>query len=444
MKERKIILVALSIITISFVSLNTYGQKKGKYGTTPEDSIKCLESLSLYIEFYKQKNYTDALIGWRWAFNNCPRSSKKMYADGANMYKRFLKKEKDPLKKEKLKDTLMNIYDQRIEHFKQEGFVLGMKGEAYMQFRKDRVEEGYEILKKSVSLQGNKSKAGPLTAYFQASVMLLEKEKLEKEIVIESFGQISEIIEYQLAKLTNEKKRSFYVSAKENIALLFGPIANCEDLVKLYTSRYEENKEDIEWLKRSTDLMSKKECTGDPLFVVMAEMLNKLQPSAESAYNIGKMLIEKKQHNKAATYLKEAIELQEDGDKKAGYYMVLANHTFRNLGQKSQARIYAQKAINSKPGWGEPYIAMGDYYAASSKECGTNTFEKAAVYWASVDKYKRAKAVDPSYAEIANKKIATWSKYFPNQKDAFFYGFNDGQDYNIDCWIKETTTVRVQ
>jgi tetratricopeptide (TPR) repeat protein len=288
------------------------------------------------------------------------------------------------------------------------------------------------------------SKAGPLTAYFQASVALLEKEKLEKEIVIETFGKISGIIDYQLSLLKNEKKRSFYISAKENVELLFGPIANCEDLVKLYTSRYEENKENVDWLKRATGLMAKKDCTNDPLFVTMSETLNKLQPSAESAYNIGKMLIDKGQHNKAATYLKEAIDLQEDEEKKAGYYMTLANHTFKNLGQKTQARINAQKAINARPGWGDPYIAIGDYYSASSKECGTNDFEKAAIYWVAVDKYKTAKAMDPSCAETANKKIATFSKYFPNQKDAFFYGFNDGQSYTVGCWINETTKVRVQ
>ena len=27
-----------------------------KYGKTPEDSIKCLQNLSVYQEFYKQKN----------------------------------------------------------------------------------------------------------------------------------------------------------------------------------------------------------------------------------------------------------------------------------------------------------------------------------------------------------------------------------------------------
>jgi len=444
MKNKKNILILLVIVGSLIFSGSLFAQKKGKYGATPEDSIKCVENLSLYIEFYKQKNYPDALIGWNWVFNNCPKASKKMYADGASMYKRFAKKEKDPIKKEKLIDTLMMIYDQRIENFGQEGFVLGMKGEAYMQFRKDRADEAYTILKKSISLQGNKSKAGPLTAYFQSTIIMLNQEKIDKGIMIETFDEISGVIDYQLSSLKNEKKRSFYISAKENTELLFGPIASCEDLVKLYTSRSEENKENVDWLKRSTELMTKKGCTNDPLFITMAETLNRLQPSAESAYNISKMLIDKGQHNKAATYLKEAIDLQENENKKAGYYMTLANHAFRNLGQKVQARTYAQKAINTKPGWGEPYLSIGDYYATSSKECGANDFEKAAVYWVAVDKYIKAKTIDPTCTEAANKKIATWSKYFPNQKDAFFYGFNDGKSYTIGCWINESTIVRVQ
>ena len=135
----------LGVTVILLIAGTSFAQKKGKYGETEEDSIKCVENLSLYIEFYKQKNYPDALIGWRWVYNNCPRASKKMYADGARMFKTFARKEKDPVKKELFLDTLMATYDQRIQNFKQEGFVLGMKGEAYMQYRKDKVEEAYEI-----------------------------------------------------------------------------------------------------------------------------------------------------------------------------------------------------------------------------------------------------------------------------------------------------------
>jgi len=98
MKTWKIIFV---MIAVALMAGSSFAQKKGKYGDTEEDSIKCVENLSLYIEFYKQKNYKDAIVGWRWVYNNCPRASKKMYADGARMYKTFAKKEKDPVKKEK-------------------------------------------------------------------------------------------------------------------------------------------------------------------------------------------------------------------------------------------------------------------------------------------------------------------------------------------------------
>jgi hypothetical protein len=130
--------------------------------------------------------------------------------------------------------------------------------------------------------------------------------------------------------------------------------------------------------------------------------------------------------------------------KKADYLLTLSNHCFKNLKQFDVARSYARKAANLKSNWGAPYILIGDMYAASAKSCGTNDFESSAVYWSAVDKYIRAKSIDGSIAEEANKKIATWSKYFPNQKDAFFYGFNDGQSYSIACWINETTKVRVQ
>ena len=445
MKNWKII---LGVIALMLMAGTSFSQKKGKYGATDEDSIKCVENLSLYIEFYKQKNYPDALIGWRSVFDDCPKSSKKMYANGARMYKYLSKKEKDPKKKFALVDTLLAIYDQRIENFGQKGFVLGQKGEALMQYRKKAVEEAYNTLKESVELEKNKSKAGPLTAYFQSSVKMLELEKITKDEVIETFGLISGYISYQLDKLKDpkyNKKRKYYETAEENIEILFGPIANCDDLIKQYGSSFEANKTNAEWLKRSTRMMDKKECTESPLFVKLAGTLHKLEPSAESAYNMGKMMVSKGQHTKAATYVKEAIALQTEDDKKADYYLYMANHYFRNLKQPAQARTYAQKAATARSGWGVPYLAIANYYAASAQKCGEgNEFKTGAIYWVAVDKCIKAKSVDRSVAEEANKKIATWSVYFPKKSEAFMQGFQEDGPYTVECWINETTKVRVQ
>ena len=104
----------------------------------------------------------------------------------------------------------------------------------------------------------------------------------------------------------------------------------------------------------------------------------------------------------------------------------------------------AYKSIELLPQWGKPFILIGDIYAASSSKCGENAFEIGMVYSAAIDKFKKAKSVDTSMTHLANKKIASYSKYLPSNEDAFFSGSKDGESYNVGCWINETTRVRIK
>ena len=53
-----------------------------------------------------------------------------------------------------------------------------------------------------------------------------------------------------------------------------------------------------------------------------------------------------------------------------------------------------------------------------------------------------AKNIDNNIADLANKKIASYSKYLPTKEDAFFNNYNEGDSYIIGCWINESTKVR--
>jgi len=53
-----------------------------------------------------------------------------------------------------------------------------------------------------------------------------------------------------------------------------------------------------------------------------------------------------------------------------------------------------------------------------------------------------AKKVDPELTDAAQKRIATWSKYFPSSEIIFFHDLNVGDSYTVGCWINETTKVR--
>jgi len=108
----------------------------------------------------------------------------------------------------------------------------------------------------------------------------------------------------------------------------------------------------------------------------------------------------------------------------------------------STARDYARLAIEPNPASGEPYVFIGYLYAMSANNCGNNEVEKNSVYWAAVDKFIKAKSIDPSVAEECDRNIGIYSKYYPSKEEIFFQGLKEGDNYTVKCWINETTTVR--
>jgi len=145
-------------------------------------------------------------------------------------------------------------------------------------------------------------------------------------------------------------------------------------------------------------------------------------------------------YGEAIDYLKEGEKI-DDSETRADCFLYIAE-CYRIQKNFSSARTYALKSINERPGDGNPYIMIGDMYAASSKTCGSNDVEKKAVYWVAVDKYYRAKQVDPEIADVANDRIRTYSVYFPLKDDIFFHGYDEGGEFIVECWINEKTTIR--
>ncbi len=443
MKIKSILLI---ILLFGFTANTVFSQTAdSKYG---KDTLKCKQQLSLYSSFVQQKSYKDALPAWRWVFANCPKASKNIYIHGVRIYKSLIKNEKDKAVKQKYVDTLLMIYDKRIKYFKQEGLVDGRKGVDIYRYRKDSIDLAYNYLNKSYELRKEKTEAAVLVYYLTASVKMMKKGKLKKEDVVTVYSNASDAIDVQIAKekagKNRAKKIEKYNKAKENIEKIFANsgAANCEILTNLFDKKYDENKENTDYLNKVVKLLNKSKCTDSDLFFKVSEQLNKLQPSALSAYSLARMFVKKGQSSKAANYYNQAIKLQEDAETKAQYYYELAALTGTKLGNPSSARSYALKAAELKPKWGAPYILIANLYAASSNKIGENKFEHQAAFWAAVDKLQKAKAVDPTCATEANKYIGKYSANFPGKEDAFFYNVIDGSTYKVKPWISETTKVR--
>ncbi|HNS17066.1 MAG TPA: hypothetical protein PKH94_02125 [Bacteroidales bacterium] len=427
-----------------------YGQK---YGT---DSLKCVENLSLYkinFRMWKDYNFSQEVIDqvpvyqpWKWVFDNCPLSSQNIYLDGVVLMKYFYDKETDSARKAQLVDSIMLIYDKRIEYFgnvssSREGLVLGRKGIDLLTLRPDRYHEVYQILDKSVTLEGNKS-TGPVLVYlFHSTINSARAGLIDSAMIIENFERIMNIVDFnEKHSQENEQERTEWQGIRLNIESLFEPFATCDDLIAIYRKKFEQNPEDTKLLKEIIQMLDKRNCTADPLYFDATVKLYDLEPNPESAFLIGRMLYRKNEYSKAMEYLLQATDMA-DVKSRADCFLLLAD-AYRNLRDYPRSRSYAYKAAELRPGDGNAYIMIGDLYASSASDCGNDEISSKAAYWAAVDKYYKAKSVDPSVEQAANDRIYSYSRAFPAMERLFFHDMKEGDSYTVGCWINETTTVR--
>jgi len=443
--------IIFSLLLAGAPALSSYGQDDSQSGPARfgSDSVTCVMNISLYREFFKQWKASDYknevikdVIGpWRWVFLNCPKGTVNTYIDGVKIVSYLIETAKEPDLKNKYIDTLMMVYDQRIQYFGKEGYVLGRKGVDLATYRPTDVEQVYQALKRSVELEGDKT-AGPVVVYYMNSAVNLARSgKSDSTVIFDAYDVSSQIIDNNLKiNAGNAEETSNWKAIQGNVELILEPFATCPDLISIYRKKFEENPDDLELLKKITAMLDQKKCQNDPFYFETTKKLYEMEPSPASAYLIGKMLLNEGKYAEAIDYLKEAEKLDDPAAAEKAYmYIAQAYHSLNNF---PASRTFALKAAAIDPADGQPYMLIGDLYAESAADCGDNDLTKHVAFWAAVDKYYKAKQVDPSVAEEADKRIASYSMYFPAAQTIFFYTLKEGDTYRVECWINEDTKVR--
>jgi tetratricopeptide (TPR) repeat protein len=452
--KRKILTIFISLIITGIPSSFLFSQDENvnpggdgsRYGS---DSVSCIMNISLYREFFKQwkssdyKNETihDLIPPWRWVLLNCPKGTQNTYIDGVRIMSYLIESTQDPALKNKYIDTLMMVYDQRIKYFGKEGYVLGRKGVDLFTFRPQDTKQIYDDLKRSVELEGDNT-AGPVLIYYmKTAVNMAIEDKADSAIIFDTYDISTQIIDHNIKKNENNAaEKDNWIVIQNNIEIILEPFASCKDLVTIYRKKFTENPDDLELLRKINNILDEKKCQDDPLYFETTKRLYELEPSPASAYLIGKMLLNEGKYAEAIDYLKEAEKLNDTNSiQRAFMYIAQAYHALNNL---PAARTYALKAAALNPTDGQPYMLIGDMYAESAKDCGDNELTSRVAFWVAVDKYYKARQVDPALAGEADKKIATYSMYFPTASTIFFYTLKEGDTYRVECWINEDTRVR--
>ena len=420
----------------------------------------CETDYSLYREYighWKQAKYNpnninpQMITSWRNVYNNCPDLRQNTYLDGVTiMTYAFIRPEKNAEIKDKYVDTLVMIYDKRAQYFpngkngSQIGNIMGRKGIDIYTWAPHRYEEAYNALKQAIDLDGNNSNYAFIDTYFPLVIKMVQNGKLEESTILEEYGRLMEIAEYNIqvnTEMANEKLLNNFNATKANLDLAVQPYANCEDLIRIYQPKFDADPENVELLTKIAKTLEKRKCDDSQLYLSVAVNLHKVNPSPESAYLIGKKYLSEKDYGQATKYL---LESTKSSNKEWAYQSYIYLAQIMNMNKNyEQGRTYARKAYDLDRTKGEPFIIIGQLYAASAKDCGTGDLETKAAYWAAVDQFEKAKSVDSSIASKANELINAYAHYFPSVETIFFNGYEEGQTFTLDkCWIGETTKVR--
>ncbi len=446
MKIRKFLLLSLTLFLLGNV--------------TTKAQEDCETDYSLYREYishwkqakYNPKNINPQMItSWRNVYNNCPSLRQNTYLDGVTiMTYAFIRPEKNAEIKDKYVDTLIMIYDKRAEYFpngkngSQIGNIMGRKGIDIFTWAPHRYEEAYNALKQAIDLDGNNSNYAFINTYFTTVITMVKNGKLEESAILDEYDRLSGIVDHNIkvnTEMANEKVLTNFNETKANLDLAVQPYANCEDLVRIYQPKFEANPNDVELLTKIAQVLEKRKCDDTELYLAVAVNLHKVNPSPESAYLIGKKYLAEKDYNQATTYLLQSTK-SSNTDWAHQSYIYLAQIMNMNKNYE-QGRTYARKAYELDKTNGEPFIIIGQLYAASASNCGNGDFETKTAFWAAVDQFEKAKSVDPSLTSKANELINAYEHYFPTIESIFFNGFEEGQEFILDkCWINEKTKVR--
>jgi tetratricopeptide (TPR) repeat protein len=434
-----------------------------------EDDIN---SLSIFSEYAKAKNYDAAYTPWMELRKRNPKFNSAIYTYGERILKYKIKNSTAEEKVQFINDLVL-LWSEKRENFSKKA-PLGATLAKTAQLQYDNrsilnipnieLYNSFDIAYKSDLKTFNNPKN--LYTYFKLTVELYDSGEKAVEELFTKYDEVSEKIELEIKNFTNKlnqfipenedqqqvlskkQKSQFksytsflkaYTQISKGMDIDLGERGNCENLIKMYDKNYEANKNEGIWLQRAMNRLANKDCIDTELFVTILQQKNNLEPNPDTSYYLGIIKDKEGKSDEAFAYYTQAIDLETDGYEKAKILFKIATK-FKKSGSFSKARSYYRKALRYNPSMGKCYIAISQMYASSAKNCGSDNFTQRAVYWlASSEALKAAKA-DTNLEKAANSSSTNYLAKAPQKSEIFSSG-REGELISFGCWISSSVKV---
>lgn len=402
----------------------------------PEDKSTAEEKNVLYTDALNNGNYKAAAKPLNWLLQNAPTLNSSIYINGEKIYNELIEQTSGEAKKQVYIDSLMLIYDMRIENCGDEANIIKRKAYSFYKHNirsKEKRPKVLELFDEAYELNKNDLDYYLILPYMSTIQYNAKYNKnLSDEEILEYYDKIMGIIDYQLENTTDPELTQKLDDYKDKVnGILAGLVdIDCDFVRKNLGPKFEENPSDLDLAKKIFGFMLNGKCTDDPLWLKAGETIMENEPDYGIAKSLGTKFKAAEDYEKARKYYNQAIELTDDNSKKADIYIQLGA-----LSSGSSARNLYQKALEVDPNNKDAYSAIGYLYYQSFEQCAgrEDIVKDRGVFLAAYDMFQRA----------GNSKMMNSAKQqFPSKEEIFTYNYTVGDNITVGCWIGVTTTIR--
>jgi tetratricopeptide (TPR) repeat protein len=428
-------LIALTVLVSTF----TMAQDGWNWPEDPDMKSQAMERQAYYKLLIAQSKFSEAMKPLNWLYENNPNLNPSIYIQGVDCIEDMLKKTSDKARKERLQDSLLWMFDMRMEHFDNEASTMDRKAyEAFKLYYKTPSKYPFlaELYAKAYEMNGPEISTFNLNTYMLLAKNFhqIDADEMPAEKVLDIHSQISEIIDMKRKNGESADKLN-KEQAKTDAWLSSIPgILTCDFIEEKLVPKFRSNPADLETAKKIFKYSVQAKCTDQPYFLEASEPVFKEQPSYSLANAIGSRYLASGEITKGIKYHEEAAKLASSSDEKFEALMGQAVANSR-LGNKSRARTLAYEALSAKPGSAEAYNLIGNLYFTSFDDCRGDKSKvmDRGVFLAAYKMYEKA----------GNATQMTASKeQFPSIEEIFNEGMEEGQTITVGCWINESVKIQ--
>jgi len=458
-------MLSVVLITGCYAQRESKKDKKGKNNQTEqvqtqaaepqtvEESVvteDCVMNISLFNESAKNKQFADALEPWNKVFNECPSANRVIYSQGRNILHWEIAQQKDDASYQKVFNKLMKMFDQRMKYFGTDeryptAWIKGIKALDYLVYSKsDNIQPPYEWLEEAIDGLGEKAEIEFLRNFVVLSDKKYAADKSHAEKYIADYLKANALLDAMIADNSNAAQAEQATQYKNGLDIVFAQsgAADCITLDNLYRDKIQQNKTDLSYLTKVISFFRRVRCTESEVYFSAAVEAYKIQPDAESAAALAAMSFSKNDFQQAIDYYRAAVDLSKVNADKADYNYKIAQIYYSKLGDYPRTKQFAVRSLELNPANGGAHLIIGLSYANARGIFDDSVLQKT-VFWTAVDRFVRAKQVDPTLAEDADKLISTYSRHFPSKEDIFMHpDLQSGRSFFVGGWISESTTAR--